>query len=139
MARHSKSYSCMQYPVSGECDAICPPDVEPGNKKEKAQIMCQFIQVQEFCPCSAEDKCRRIDEAVPTPFGPRHCVNQTALVKVVCKPRRFIMSHAAFAARECPNTSEGSKAGPDGDSCVFEPAERMCQLCADFCCIPRCV
>ncbi|KAJ4153823.1 hypothetical protein LMH87_010294 [Akanthomyces muscarius] len=80
--------------------------------------MCQFIQVQEFCPCPADDKCRRIDESVSTPYGPRHCVNQTALVTIVCKPRRFIMSHAAFAARECPNTSEGSKKGPGGDSCL---------------------
>ncbi|ATY62611.1 hypothetical protein CCM_06853 [Cordyceps militaris CM01] len=99
--------------------------------------MCQFIQVQEFCPCGADDLCRRIDESVETPFGLRHLVNQSGLVTVVCQQRRFLMSHAAFAARECPNTSEASRAGPDGDDCAYEPSDRMCQLCADFCGLPR--
>ncbi|KAM3481328.1 hypothetical protein NHJ13051_001802 [Beauveria bassiana] len=100
-------------------------------------ISSRMGTVQEFCPCTAEDRCRRIEEAVETPYGMRHAVNQTGLVTVVCKQRRFVMSSAAFAARECPNTSEGSRAGPEGDGFRYEPAEKMCQLCADFCGIPR--
>ncbi|KAJ3480925.1 hypothetical protein NLG97_g7946 [Lecanicillium saksenae] len=99
--------------------------------------MCEFIQVQEFCPCPADAKCRRKNEGIETPFGLRHLMNQASLLTIVCKQRRFIMSHAAFASRECPNTSEGSKVGPGGDGCAFQPSDRLCPLCADFCDIPR--
>lgn len=96
--------------------------------------MCEYIAVREYCPCPAGPKCRRADEGIETPFGLRHlATHQPGRISKVCKQRQFIMSSEAFPTRDCLNTAAASKAGGSGDACIFRAAEKMCNLCTDFC------